>query len=515
MLRSAPGDPSGVARDGCVEFGAAGFRSIVIMSEKITHKTVRGIVALTTTQGAVVALTFGTNVILARLLEPGDIGIYALLNIVVLAAYFFTDFGLAGTLIQRSEEPRREELRTVFTVQMFLAVALTCGLVLLAPMVGRLYRLGEGIGPALPVLSLILLATPFESVSGVALERKLNYSAVGLIHLLGAVGYAGTSIGLAVAGAGVWSLIGGNVASSLTRALVALMLSRWPMGVALDGRFLRESLPSGMSYQLSGILPLVRDNAPLLMAGVLFGPTPVGYVAWARTLTYGLTNVFAHAWARVGYSATARLCREPERQSLLIEKMTLTLTVVILPLSILLIGLRRPMISVIFGDKWLPALPALVLFGVRMIGASLVTLFGAFLNGDGQFPRVARILSLWTLIEVGTAAVLSSVLGPISIAIAAAGAVWLPVMWIMRVVQKAKSFPIGKVLGKPTVAALVCALFLEATSGYVTGPASFVVVGLTGLMIYLVLVVVLIREVLEDILKGAMWVRRRQALGQL
>lgn len=478
-------------------------------------KTVRGVLALTTVQGAVLALTFGTNVVLARLLDPGEIGIYALLNILVLAAYFFTDFGLAGTLIQRSEEPRREELRTVFTVQMFLAVALTCGLMVLAPTVGHFYRLDEGIGPALPVLSLILLATPFESVSGVALERRLNYSAVGLIHLLGAISYAVTSISLAVAGAGVWSLIGGSVASSFTRALVALVLSRWPIGVALNGRFLRESLPSGMSYQLGGILPLVRDNVPLLMAGALFGPTPVGYVAWARTLTFGLTNVFAHAWARVGYSATARLSQEPERQSLVIEKMTLTLTLVILPLSVLLISLRRPMISVIFGEKWVPALPALVLFGMRMIGASLVTLFTAVLNGAGQFPLGARILLIWTLLEVLAAALLSFLWGATGVAMAAAATVWLPLVWMIRAVEGVSTFRMRKTLAKPAVAALITGLFVEAMSGYAIGVVSLAVISLGGLAVYLMVVLVTIPEVSADILKGAAGFRQRVVGGEL
>ncbi|HXF05759.1 MAG TPA: oligosaccharide flippase family protein [Blastocatellia bacterium] len=485
------------------------------MPKKITEKTMKGVVALTATQGAVLALTLGTNIVLARLLEPGDVGIYALLNIVVLAAYFFTDFGLAGTLIQRPEEPCRRELRTVFTVQMVLALALTCGLVMLGPTVRHFYRLDEGIGPALPVLSLILLATPFESVSGVVLERRLNYSAVGVIHLLGGISYAGTSISLAVTGAGVWSLIGGNVASSLTRALVAVTLSRWPIGVALEGRFLRESLSSGISYQLGGILPLVRDNAPLLMAGVLFGPIPVGYVAWARTLTYGLTNVFAHAWARVGYSATARLCQERQQQSVLIEKMTLTLTLVILPLSILLIGLRRPMISVIFGDKWLPALPAVVLFGMRMIGASLATLFVAALNGNGHFPLGARILSIWTLLEVLVSTPLILMFGGIGVAIGAAATVWVAVVWMIRALQKISCPGIVKAVTKPTVAALITSLFLEVMSSYVTGVISLAVIGLSGLAVYLVVIVLTIPEISASAVRHAAGLRQRFVVGEL
>lgn len=485
------------------------------MSEKVIEKTVTGVVALTTTQGVLLVVTLLTGIALARLLQPEDVGAYALINGFVLAAYFFTDVGLAGTLIQRPEEPSRQHLRTVFTIQMGLAIVLACGMILLSPQVIEFCRLDERLRWAFPLLGLILLATPVESVSGVVLERRLRYSAVSLAHLVGSICSAGVSLALAVMGAGVWSLIGGSVAASFSRALVVMISSRWPIGLAFEREFLRRSLPSGIPYQLGGILPLVRDNVPMLWAGLLFGPAWVGYLAWARTVTFSLANVFAHAWARVAYSATARLHQKSSERSLVIEKMTLTLLLVMLPLSASLVGLRRPIISIIFTDKWLEAVPALAFFGLRMVGASLVTLFGAFLNGDGQFHRVARILSVWTLLEVGAASVLGALFGPIGIAMAAAGSVWVPALWMIHVVMNVTSFRIEKILVKPTFAALICGLFLEAMSGYVTGLASLVIVWLTGLMVYLTLVLLIIPEVSADILKGLAWARRRALLGQL
>ncbi len=475
--------------------------------EKIAHKAVTGVVALTLSQAVLLVLTLVTNIVLARLLAPADVGIYALFNAIVLGAYFFTDVGLAGTLIQRAEDPRRRELQTVFTIQMMLTLMLAGCLVALAPMVIEVYRLDERLAPALSLLSLGLLVTPVESVAGVVLERRLRYPAVGVIHLLGGTGYAAVSIGLARAGAGVWSLVAGSVAAGVVRATGALFFGRVPVGVAMEREFLRRSLPSGLMYQLGGIMPLIRDSVPLVVAGAFFGPTAVGYLAWARTLTYGLTNVVAHAWGRVAYSTTARLHAQREPRSLVIEKMALTLMLVVLPISMLFIGLGRPIISIVFTEKWLAAAPMLALFGLRMIGASLVVLSTAVLNGEGRFPLVARILAVWTLVEIGAAVLLGFVLGPIGIALAAGGSVAVPVVWMLHAL--AQISPLTKTLARPTGAALVGGLVLRALSGYVTGPASLVIVAAGGLAVYLVVVLLTIPEIVTDLLKTGAWMRYR------
>ena len=74
--------------------------------------------------GASAAIRFGSNLILTRLLLPEQFGIMAIVNVVIVWLYLFSDIGIGPNIIQSHEGENPTFLNTAWTIQVFRGIAL-------------------------------------------------------------------------------------------------------------------------------------------------------------------------------------------------------------------------------------------------------------------------------------------------------------------------------------------------------------------------------------------------------
>jgi len=83
-------------------------------------------------------LTFGSTVVVARLVSPRDFGIFAMAAAVTTIINVFMQFGLAKYLM-RETELSRELLRTLFTVNVIMSMVYVAMILVGALAAGRLF----------------------------------------------------------------------------------------------------------------------------------------------------------------------------------------------------------------------------------------------------------------------------------------------------------------------------------------------------------------------------------------
>ena len=90
-------------------------------STQDVHKQAKkGIRVLMIRQGVLLVLTFAGGVILARVLDPADFGLFGITTFLVNLLALFGDCGLAPSLIQRKKDLTDRDLQVGFTVQQAL-----------------------------------------------------------------------------------------------------------------------------------------------------------------------------------------------------------------------------------------------------------------------------------------------------------------------------------------------------------------------------------------------------------
>ncbi len=366
------------------------------------------------------ALGFVSVIILGAILEPKDFGIYAFVTAIIGVLTFFSDIGLAASLIQKKEEPTLDEYRTAFTVQQILSwfIFLVCIVLVVMGVV----RQQTGFAGELILISLALsfpLAT-FKTIPSIILERNLKFGQLTMPQIFEQLSFHGVLIFLVWSGFGVYSYVPAILSRSIIGVIAMTILQRWPIGLAIDKLALKHLVKVGAQFQLNDLLARIKDQLFVVALGFWLPMTSIGYVTFAKQwslVPYQLTvqNIIA-----VTFSVYSRLQHDKELLRKAIEKTLYYISLITLPMIGLMIVAVYPVTQVIpkYG-KWEPATWSLIFFSLNVACSALTTPFTNMLAAIGKVSITVKLMSFWTALTWILTPVLIYAMGYNGVAVAA------------------------------------------------------------------------------------------------
>jgi O-antigen/teichoic acid export membrane protein len=378
---------------------------------------------------AILLLSFGGNVVVARLLTPHDFGLVALGMTFVYFVSMLADGGLGAGLIRRAEPPEREELEALMGLQLAVTVALA---IVVAAGATRFGRAGGVVALMVSSMPLAMLQFP----GRILLERSLNYRPLAVVEMSQVFVYHAWAIGFVLAGAGVWGLASATVAMRVAAAVIMGIVC--PAGVVrphFSWRRVRPLLAFGIRFQAAAATMLVQEQGLNASIAAIASVSTLGIWSLARRLMEIPLLLFEALW-RVSFPAMAQLVAAKEDMARLIER---AVSMAAVGSGMILTGLAGSspgLIPGLFGQKWHEAstvVPAVCL-GLG-IGGSLSAATIGYLYAVGDASGVLRAHVLRTIALFVVALPLLPILG-----VAGAGLGWL----VSAVVD-------GVVLGRRTV----------------------------------------------------------------
>ncbi len=342
---------------------------------------------------------FLSVIVLGALLQPSDFGIYAFVIAIIGVLTFFSDIGLAASLIQKKESPSLSEYRTAFTLQQILSwlIVVFCLILVVTGLIGRKAGLaGEWI---LLVLALSFPLASLKTIPSVMLERSLKFGQLTLPQLGEQIAFHATLIFLVWTGLGVYSYIPAILLRSVVGVLMMFMIKSWPIGLAWDRQALSGLIRVGAQFQLNDLLARIKDQLFVVVLGMWLPLTVFGYVSFAKQwslVPYQLTvqNIIA-----VTFSVYSRLQHDHQLLRKAIEKTLYFISLVTLPMIGLMIILVFPLLNVFpVYAKWQPAGISLILFSLNVACSALTTPFTNMLAAIGQVATTVKLMVLWTVL---------------------------------------------------------------------------------------------------------------------
>ncbi|MET0322606.1 MAG: lipopolysaccharide biosynthesis protein [Duganella sp.] len=235
---------------------------------------------------ALLLLNTGGTMVLARLLTPAEVGLYAVGAVVAGLAQVLRDFGVGAWVVQ-------EKQLTADKLRAALGVSLLVGWSLAAIVYGAAWPVAAFYGepqlqPVLQLLAINFVLLPFSALAMPCLRRALRFGAILFINLSQTCVQLGCAIWLAWRGFGHLSLVWAAVAGTATVVLATLAcrprhlpwLPGW-RGTARVWRF-GAVATGGTVIDEAGVA------APDLIVGKLIGVAGVGLFGKA----VGVVNVF-------------------------------------------------------------------------------------------------------------------------------------------------------------------------------------------------------------------------------
>jgi len=365
---------------------------------EISRRAVSGVMVLTLRKFALRAISYLGGIFLARLLAPEIFGIFAIISFVINFFAFFSDVGLGAALIQKKDELTKKDLAVTFTLQQILVVAVVLLIYLSAPFFSLKYHLDQQGIWLIRIFSLSLFLTSLKTIPSILLERKLKFTRLIWPEVVEVVSFQVLAVGLAWLGLGIWSFIIGLLVRSLLGMIVLYLISPWRPNFAWDSLIARRLVSFGLPFQLNGFIATIKDAVMPVFVGAVSGTVAVGYLNWALTFSK-LPILFMSDIFRVTFPTYSRIQDNKEVLKKAIEKTIRFTNLFLFPTVFLLAATAKPIITIIFTDKWLPALPA---FYIHLGGILVVGITNTFMDSLwalGKTKIAVKLLIIFTIVN--------------------------------------------------------------------------------------------------------------------
>jgi O-antigen/teichoic acid export membrane protein len=349
----------------------------------LDHRIMRGSAWVAVSYGGRNLVTLLTTLTLVRLLEPEAFGLVALAMTVLVIVDQVQNAGAAAALVYRRDDVARAAgSALVFVVSS--SIVLFGAAQIVSPLVADLFRTPE-LTNVLRAMSVLLITRSVGAIPLALLERNIDFRSRSVCELTGAVGQAGVSLGLAVTGFGVWSIVLGQIVGSALESMLAWAVTPVhpdPRNASIG--VVRDLVRYGRNVSGTNILNIANNTVDNVVIGRVLGATALGFYAVAFRLADFPNTVIAHIVGRVMFPVYSLLQDELARFRRAFIQNLQRIAVLALPVSVTILVCAEPIVLGLFGAKWEPAVAPLRILAAYGLVKSFTSPAGEVFKGAGR-----------------------------------------------------------------------------------------------------------------------------------
>ncbi len=447
-------------------------------------------------------LTWAATIIVVRLLTPGDYGLFAMSQVVLVALNFLNGHSFASSLIQE-KEITAHRIAQVFGLILLFNLILAALQFIAAPYVAAYFH-QPIIETMLHAQLALYIVTPFIALPSILLARRLNFKSQAKVDMAGAIAGACSALAGAYAGLGVWTLVIAPVAQQAVRAIGFSVAARFWMLPSFRFAGIGSIVTFGSALILCQFFWVIQSQADIFIAGRLMNPHALGLYSEALFLTLIFTAKFIPPLNEVAFPAYTQLAKEGGNVGWAFVRAVRLLMFVAMPFYLGISAVATPFVDLLLGPKWHEMAPLVHGLALAMPCFALQIICSPTTNALG-IPRVYVMSNLAGAIIMPLAFYIGSHWGQMGLVHA-----WQVAAPALLLITLALTLPVIAVpwrqllnaIAPSVLAALpmyvVAKLLVNALSSY-TALTQIISVGLVGAGVYVGLIWLFARPMLEEL----------------
>jgi len=340
-------------------------------------------------QASFFGIQFASSVIVARLLTPYDMGVYAIAMAVTGVLSILQAFGLSGFMV-REQELGAHITRSVFTINLMLCVVLSGLIAGLSPLGGRMLH-EDGVRRVMLLLAALPLLGAFEFLPATQMERAANFKAIALIDTGRTLTSQLVTVCLAVKGFSYMSLAFGQIAGAIFSLIAYTLIGRRHVSLRIGFREWRRVLGFGLNMlAISGVNAIAARLSEALL-GRLIGLSALGLYSRASNLNNLVWENIHLVIGRVVFVDLA--AQKRSGTSLRTTYLTLVevLTALLWPAFAGLAIVSGPFILLVYGPRWVAAAHPLAMLSIAAILLVAISMTWELFVVSGETTKQARL----------------------------------------------------------------------------------------------------------------------------
>jgi O-antigen/teichoic acid export membrane protein len=342
---------------------------------------VRGVAWTAAVKWLTQAFTWGTTVVVARLLLPTDYGLVGMAAIYINLFTLFSEFGI-GTAIVTLQDLNEDQVSQLNSLSLFLGLLGFLISAAAAIPLGKFFH-----APNLPLVVVVLSAgfvvSGLRTVPYSLLQKELRFKLLAFIEGLQGVVQALVTLILAFRGFGYWALVLGILSFSVTPTVLTLFWRRQSFALPKFSS-IRKATQYSRHILIGRLSWAAYNDSDFIVAGRVLGQAPLGAYTLAWTLAHSPLEKLTSLVNRVTPSVFATIQTDSEALRRYLRNITGVMALIIFPATIGMALVAPEFVSVVLGLKWAGVVFPLELLTLHALIRSNVILLTPLLNVVGE-----------------------------------------------------------------------------------------------------------------------------------
>lgn len=323
-----------------------------LSQDQVRKRAARGAMSVFTRHAVVRLMAFAGTLVLARMINPHTFGVFALAQFVLLLANAIAVGGVTTALTRRREMVTPIEYKTAHSIQMIAALVIFAAVAAATPLLADAYDLTWNEALAFPAMGVAVFLLASRSIPTTRLQRELRHDLVAVSEVAEYTVYVVVSIGLALAGLGLWALVIATLARYSVATWLLYRAARAYPAVAFDraiaGTILRETVPQQMTI----LLGLAHRGINTTVVAAIFSAAAAGLVGMAITLLDSLVMQPLALLSNIQFRLLARAQDDPRQFHKMLGQSFFLSSVLCMPLLFVAVLLFPKLVTILFSPEW-------------------------------------------------------------------------------------------------------------------------------------------------------------------
>ena len=299
-------------------------------------------------------ILFIVGIILARLLEPYEFGLIAMIMIFITLSESFINSGFSQALIQK-KDCNNIDFSTVFYFNIVTAFIFIMILYFTAPFISIFFQEPQ-LTLIIRVIGTVLLFDALSIVQRTILTRNIDFKLQAKISIIASLLSGIIAVIMAYLGYGVWSLVVKIISQKTINTILLWQWNKWRPQAVFSSKSFSKLFPFGSKLLVRGLLETIYQNIYYLIIGKYFSAYELGYYTRADQFQKLPSSNISGVINKVSYPVLSKLQDNKMRLKSAFKKLVTSTMLISFVFMFGLAAIAEPLIISLIGEKWAPSI---------------------------------------------------------------------------------------------------------------------------------------------------------------
>jgi O-antigen/teichoic acid export membrane protein len=330
-------------------------------------------------------VSWGSTLLVARILTPGDYGVYGMAMFYMGLVAPIYDLGLSAAVIQR-RDMTREQVARLGGLSLVYALGFSLLCIAASPAVAAFYRDGR-VEPVAIMLSVMFMITAPQMLPRALMARDLEFRKLAWIDGVAAITLMTANLVFALLGFRYWSFVYGGLISAVVTTVLALSWAPHPIAWPSQFRSIRSAATFGWQVAFARVGTYVYSNADFAVVGRALGGAILGAYTFGWTLATIPVDRISSLVERVIPSVLSAAQKDVAALRRYALALSEGLAFIVLPLAVGMSLTADHLVRIALGPNWTGAVGPLRLLAFYGGFRAIATVIAPIIVATGHSRR--------------------------------------------------------------------------------------------------------------------------------